>query len=564
MNVFSEYLKERFGDEIIRFMRRVESYSKDYHDSDMHSFNQITSPTSPTLSVNTSTISTTNVNTKQQQRNERQLRRSLKHLVLKAKEIIDEFVELESNSELNLGATVQSKTLEKWDSILALFNNYLKDSGRASEMIRHSGESDTLSSGSGKDLNNIQSPDTLTISSGSLSSSSTCSSGSASNSGSGGSGNFDSTPHDKSAQGMSILTTISYQLDPEDLFGQAMLMASVDLKMSHFQSFSKSEFLMKFLKEKGEKYTRTMGVDISKGYNVDLRFKPQDLRVPTITDDYIYFGLGLCEETPDWELVTKDSKLNYSVYTSKTSYLFDNSSKGMKLSKIVIDLEYPIEDLWAIFCHTENQMEFDSMCYKEHECHGYVPPNSDPKNPCPYGLQKISCNFDIKLPMAKKRHMKMVGTTIHDSGTDMIMIVKHACDYESSQSSTDEFSKNSLPVDTLLSYYIMFRCGEFKNSTRLYHIMYTDLQLPLQEFTSGKLMTKRAKMLSQGMNKILENLTYRGKISVDTSCIIDQFGYSSAARDNMSVHQGRSWYNEWFEKKKGVLPESPESSTNTF
>jgi len=80
-------------------------------------------------------------------------------------------------------------------------------------------------------------------------------------------------------------------LDPETLFSDILVGINLGLKFDQFPRFARSVMAMKFLVEKGEAYARTIAIDISKGFNIDIRFKPHHLKDRIIDDNFIYFGM---------------------------------------------------------------------------------------------------------------------------------------------------------------------------------------------------------------------------------------------------------------------------------
>ena len=109
-----------------------------------------------------------------------------------------------------------------------------------------------------------------------------------------------------------------------------------------FLRFARSPMIVEFLEKQGELFTRSIAIDISKGYNVDFRFKPKELTRKTIEDREIYFAFSVMEDSPDWKSF-KNSKSQAQFFYSKTQYVFgeDQKHKG-----IITTFQHPLEESW--------------------------------------------------------------------------------------------------------------------------------------------------------------------------------------------------------------------------
>ncbi|EFC36899.1 predicted protein [Naegleria gruberi] len=329
-----------------------------------------------------------------------------------------------------------------------------------------------------------------------------------------------------------------WKLAKEDLLDTFITLT--DLKMDQFPRFVRSEKLRNFLKLKGETFTRSIGYDISKGYNVDLRFKPKDLKEQLITDNHIYFGFTLAQDTPDWKLIYEREDLY--CYSSNSTYFF-GESKGMKLLKAVMYLPFSLEDVSTMLFDADNHNSFDPQT-KGFELHDYRPPSglnglgSEGINSS-YATQCLSIGIDLSLPLVKKRQLSSVATTIQE--TDLLFHLLHTADF----SEEEMPSQGHVKADSL-SYYLFYRLSD--RFTRLVHVTYTNFDLPFQtNLLSEIFWKKRAKLLFKGFTKTLNVLTKNGTVPASDHEISDCHKHRQAIEDNKKVFPDRSWYKEWLE-----------------
>ncbi|KAG2377912.1 hypothetical protein C9374_008997 [Naegleria lovaniensis] len=445
--------------------------------------------------------------------NIKQMKKHIKHLFEHCKNLVQNFLTVGCDKELNLGAT-QKQILDRWE---LLCENY-----------------DLLSNVDG--FSDVSSNSDASVSS-AVSSPSTASAGSY-------------LSYSKVGCLPAFLNTILLQLEPEYIFGQVLFSVNLDLKLDQFPRFVRSDMLYKFLKEKGVKYTRTVAVDISKGYKVDLRFKPQDLKNKIITDDYIYFGFTLAEDTPDWQcILNKDKPYLTQAYISKTSYSFDESLKGMKLAKIVVHIPHPLEVIWGCYCNADFSKKFDKMANTKHEMYKFVPgcrqPTGVGSSQCPYNpdkppfsLQFASNSLNL-LPLLKKRQVPYVYTAIKDP-IGMYMFLAHSAEFEE-----QEIPHHKGEVQGKgLFYYMFYKVNE--NLTRIVHVVYSDMMLPFNpELMLKMIFKKRAKEHYTGFERILNELSENGTKPVDTSKFVDGQNTKKCCEDNCKLYPGRSWFYEW-------------------
>ncbi|KAF0983365.1 hypothetical protein FDP41_010430 [Naegleria fowleri] len=441
------------------------------------------------------------------------MKKHIKHLFELSKNMVQTFLTIGCEKELNLGAT-QKQILDRWE---LLCENY-----------------DLISNVDG--FSDVSSNSDASVSS-AVSSPSTASAGSY-------------LSNSKLGCLPAFLNTILLQLEPDYIFGQVLFSVNLDLKLDQFPRFVRSDMLYKFLKEKGVKYTRSIAVDISKGYKVDLRFKPQDLKNKIITDDYIYFGFTLAEDTPDWQcILNKDKPYLTQAYISKTSYSFDESMKGMKLAKIVVHIPHPLEVIWGCYCNADFSKKFDKMANTKHEMYKFVPgcrqptgvgSSQCPYNPDkpPYSLQFASNSLNL-LPLLKKRQVPYVYTAIKDP-IGMYMFLAHSA----------EFDDNEIPhhkgevQGKGLFYYMFYKVNE--NLTRIVHVVYSDMMLPINPDLMLKMIfKKRAKEHYTGFERILNELSENGTKPIDTSKFVDGQNTKKCCEENCKLYPGRSWYYEW-------------------
>ncbi|KAG2379296.1 hypothetical protein C9374_007435 [Naegleria lovaniensis] len=460
-------------------------------------------------------------------------RKNVKLLFDSAKTIVENYIHIGCDKELNLGAT-QRSILHYWNEVFEHVEHFSSLGGYSDTSSSNSdGSSSTSASNGNGNSNRTSSPVTSPSSI-----------------------HFMNAPR-KESYFHTMCNLVFTQLDPEKLFGQALFNVNLDLKLDQFPRFVRSDQLMKFLKEKGESYTRSIAVDISKGFKGDMRWKPNDLKDRIITDDYIYFGFNVADDTPDWELIyNTTSPYLCHAYISKTPYVFGSENmKGMKLAKMVLHIPFSLDVVWNCYCNTEFAKKFDKMANtKQHILSRHIPPAKQPpysvENP-PYALQFASNALDL-LFMLKTRQMSYSYTAIYDPLIDMYMFLAHSAEFE---------QQDNIPQDIGvqahgLVYYMFYRVSE--KLTRIVHIIYSDLNLPISSDTVMKLIwKKRVKEHQKGFADILKEMTScknGSMISMDQlTKMEDGHNTKLCVEENRQVYGNRSWYQEWMNLKKEKL-----------
>ncbi|KAF0979265.1 hypothetical protein FDP41_001608 [Naegleria fowleri] len=448
-------------------------------------------------------------------------KKNVKLLFESVKSIIENYIHIGCEKELNLGAT-QRNILNYWNEVFENVDHFLNLGGYSDTSSSNSeGSSSATTNGNG-----ISSPVSSTSSVHSFVS-----------------------PR-KETYFHTMCNIVFTQLDPEKLFGQALFNVNLDLKLDQFPRFVRSDMLIKFLKEKGEVYTRSIAVDISKGFKGDMRWKPNDLKNRIITDDYIYFGFNVADDTPDWELIyNTTTPYLCQGFVSKTPYVFDSENmKGMKLAKMVLHIPFSLDIVWNCYCNTEFAKRFDKMANSKHILSRHIPPAKQPpysvERP-PYALQFASNALNLFF-LLKTRQMSYSSTAIYDPFIDMYMFLAHSAEFE---------PEDNLPTDIGvkahgLVYYMFYRVSE--KLTRIVHIIYGDMNLPVYSDQVMKVIwKKRVKEHQKGFAKILNEMTENGTISMEQlSRMEDGHNTKLCVSENREVYGNRSWYKEWLNLKK--------------
>ncbi|EFC38494.1 predicted protein [Naegleria gruberi] len=347
---------------------------------------------------------------------------------------------------------------------------------------------------------------------------------------------------------LQALSDLITRLHPVNLFRDVIEKVHLDLKMDQFPRFVRSNACKTFFKRKGEQFMRQMAFDISKGYKVDLRFKPQDLRKDVVTDSDIYFGFTLAEDTPDWELFFDEN--NTQCYLSKETYSFDpQKMKGMKLAKTVMLLPYALEDCWAMFWHGDFHKIYDPLSFSENTFVHYTPPSpqvqEDGSNY--FGKTYGRTVIDLSMPLLKKRVYDYIYCTVWDDGLDAFINVGKSVDpsITSKYLSEEENKKTENYVEAPgLFYHIFTRTHEGK--TRYCQMTYFDLGLPLNsDFIFKMIWRKRTKIYRDGFIQVLNHLTDKGKKKADHSKLVDSLYFKRPVDDLKKIRSYRSWHDEW-------------------
>ncbi|KAL9657398.1 hypothetical protein ABK040_014386 [Willaertia magna] len=330
-------------------------------------------------------------------------------------------------------------------------------------------------------------------------------------------------------------------LHPFKLFEDVSFNVNLDLKLDQLPRFLRSEMYTKFMKEKGEKYVQTIATDISNGYQVDFKYKPKDFTSPILTDKDVYFAYQLFEDTPDWELIYDSFKKNQKLFTqafiSHTNYVFGNS-KGFKLTKFVMHFPYSRDEVFKCFSDKKLRMEIDDnlvdLCLEK-----YFPPNTIIKDQqsSSLGIQVLSVGLNLHMAFLKNRDLPHVTANIYDPNIDCIVSVAH-----STNAFEDIIHKERTPCEMLI-FYAFHKISE--NLTRFSHVVYLDLNLPLNsELMLKSIWKRRTKEIQKNFLKVLERESKIGSPKEDS------LGYNKSLQANMEAHPNRSWYKEYLNLNK--------------
>ncbi|KAF0984681.1 hypothetical protein FDP41_000580 [Naegleria fowleri] len=353
--------------------------------------------------------------------------------------------------------------------------------------------------------------------------------------------------------------------EPNSLFKTVEFAVNLDLKTDQFSRYSRSQKMAKFLLKKGEEFTRSIAVNISGGFVLDIRYKLKDFSSKLLTDRDIFFAFSLMEDTPDWELLTYTEKPNIcQSFISKTSYMIgkSDSSKGMRIYKIILHLDYPVEDVWAAFCDIDVRSRLDKNL-KSIEPTGFQSPskigaekaakisyesaNRDTEEKIfslehpPLALQFCKCMIDLKLPFFKTRFFQGTQTSFYDPGIESYVSIGHTAD--------NGEVPNSCVLNKCLYTFVFQRVGE--KSTRLIHTVYTDLELRFNPILlTKKVFKQRTAILQNGYETLLKELTQNGTKSViSTNGLRDVLFYNRAVQENAAMYPNRSWFKEYESRK---------------
>ena len=335
-----------------------------------------------------------------------------------------------------------------------------------------------------------------------------------------------------------------------------------------FPRYVRSATLHKFLSKKGKDYTRTIAINVSNGYNVDIRFKPKDFQSQLMTEKDIFFAYTLSEDTPDWKELSYHEKPNpLQTFVSKTSYsIGQDRMKGMKLFKIVMHLPYSVKDVWTTYCDMNTRFKLDNTLMDDFKLLKYISPCNKTSNDLlkshhlaydhrdniyttehpPLALQIGELGILMNLSLFKNRDLPHTMTSIYDESVNCYMNIGHTCKIE------EDLRKNKEHrVDAeILFNYMFFGTGE--KSTRFIHTVYTDLHIPFDsDMVLGKIWKKRSKQLQQSFEELLHLNTKGGTVNMDPAQINDHFQYFRAVEENAKLN--RMWYKEYENKKRRSL-----------
>ncbi|EFC47519.1 predicted protein [Naegleria gruberi] len=416
--------------------------------------------------------------------------------------MVEKFIREKSNTELNLQEAQQEKLLRKIDEEIA---------PQFSRIF--------LCNNGGKKVSSPSSPSSPTSSKSSK-----------------------STESYESFSNQSVESIIEQELqsylnivDPDVLFNEIVISVNVDLKLDQFPRFSRSKFLLDFLNKQGEAFTRSIAIDVSRGFHVDIRFLPKDLSKNFIYDKDIFFGFSLIEDSPDWQVIPCSAMSNQAqLYHSNTSYIFGNNATGMKLYKMVTILPYKLEDVFSAFCFIQGEDTGDRLT--ENRIIGSNAPKQamsmtgvDEKTN-PLAIRYVTSSLKLLLPGLKEREFPRSLTCVYDCGLDAYINVGHTSRY-----SFHDVSKERVEMD-MFFVNIMYRIGD---STRFVYVIYSDAHTPkvLDSMFAKAHWKQRCVRLEQTFFQLLQ--------THQTSELSDNFKLKELVEENLKAHPQKSWYRDY-------------------
>ncbi|KAF0980088.1 hypothetical protein FDP41_012993 [Naegleria fowleri] len=372
-------------------------------------------------------------------------------------------------------------------------------------------------------------------------------------------------------------------LDPKQLFESCKVNVNLDLKLDQFPRFTRSQCCHLFLYFNGEAFARSIAVDISKGRNLDVRFRPKDFETQLVTDKDIYFAFSMCEDSPHWDLVY-DSK-QVKLFHSKANFTFRKDSSSMNLSKSVLILPFPVENVFNAFCHRDFRFKISDRLLPESCSLEYVPPiksfkTKDPQKELviderdelydsaspPLGIASGFLGFDLKLPLVKKRVCSVSQTCIYDTHAECIVNVGHSTLPLDHSQQYKDFANDKVVID-LHFCSMFFRVN--MTTTRLVQVCYVDSKFPLNsQALSQNIITKHAKTIFEKFesamrlyNKSCNSTQSPNEHHISSSLASDVFKIQQALDDNSRLYPNRSWFKEYESRKKQtVTPSNNEDS----
>ncbi|KAL9652978.1 hypothetical protein ABK040_015493 [Willaertia magna] len=351
------------------------------------------------------------------------------------------------------------------------------------------------------------------------------------------------------------------------LFDQIEISTHIDLKLDQFPRFVRYDGLKQFLSEKGEEFCRRIALDISKGFEVDIRYKPKDLVDPFISDKDIYFILSLLEDSPDWyEYYRSNKQSEKYCFQSNSNYTIGTKVKGLKLAKQVIYLPFPRDWVFAKYCESETRKQVDPLI-SILSCYRYVEPDTlissskedrEEDRRSPYAVNFV--NYVTKpANFLKARAMHCACTSIYDPQIDCVInYYKSVIDPDNS-----ELEKNSIPME-ILTAWCFFKIND--NLTRYEQVCYLDIKLPFNSDMMFRSVGKQrinneTKFFFDMFEKNKEKITkirdgLREDDDIITQCSsyfeTDDLQHLKTMKDNFERYPNRSWYNEWIKLKEKV------------
>ncbi|EFC36021.1 predicted protein [Naegleria gruberi] len=335
-----------------------------------------------------------------------------------------------------------------------------------------------------------------------------------------------------------LLNVYQTKLDPNVLFEGLLIAVLQDLKHDQFPRFVRNDLLFDYLQKKGEVYTRAIAINVSHGFNVDVRFQPSDLQSKVIDEKMIFFGFTLLQDTPDWELIL--DKDDIQGYMSKTSYFFGKDTsvgkekKGLRLHKSVYTLPFCIEDVWKMVCNQENHLKFDPKANEEFKLRDFREPNQD----CEFAVTETEMGPKF-MPIMKRRHFPFITTTFYDSRLKGYVVVCRS--FNDSDNHTDRIHYDGF------AYTMYIPNGD--KATNVFMIDYSDIKMPFKaailENTAYKF---HIPTVQKGMVKVLNELTNNSTKNVEWNESMDGRHWWKMAELHKNRYPNKSWYDEWLKK----------------
>jgi hypothetical protein len=285
------------------------------------------------------------------------------------------------------------------------------------------------------------------------------------------------------------------------LFDNVYSIVFHELQVGHFPRFIRSMDFRASAAEKGEDYLKLIGYDMRiDGIKDRIMYQPDDFRSTVITDRDIKMVLHMNQDSPDWDLISKDSH-DYQVFRSMKQYSIGISQYKFKLIKTVGTL--PVSYDKAILANNNFQTKhMYEPIIAEYILLDYIKAGQENDNP--YSQLVVRCGMNFS-PFHARFYYNFISTVVHDGERNCFIEFGKSSEVYSNVKKEQNQKRGA---DAAMFYSrTYYRVSE--NQTRYIEIVYMSHNKYQINAVSKYIGLHRAKIFHNGMITVNEEMAKR-------------------------------------------------------
>jgi hypothetical protein len=284
------------------------------------------------------------------------------------------------------------------------------------------------------------------------------------------------------------------------IFDNIYAMVFRELQVGHFPRFVRKLAFRTFIAEKGD-FLRYIGYDMRiEGIKNRIMYQPDDLSSNVITDRDIKMALHMNQDSPDWDLISKDG-LDYQVFRSMKQYII---GVGFMFRLLKTTGLLPVSYDKAIMGNNNFPTKhlYDPLV-AEYVTLDYIKAGQGNNNPYSQAIVRAGINYS---PFHIRWYYNFVSTVVHDGERNcFIEFGKSSTLYNDVKKECNKKKSGGYAIMVYSRSY--YRVAE--NKTRYIEIIYIAQDKFQIERLSKFIALQRAKGFHHGMLKVHEEMAKR-------------------------------------------------------